>query len=148
MNIKKLFSHPRAKIALGVGAVMLLAIALVIVFSFFPPKKDEPTKPEAPVVAYETDVLLDTQYNEFMPIISLPKQSNLQMVVQVKMDGQVVGESGKINPGEQVPYIPYDGKDNPGPGKQFQGELILLFLNPESGAQITDTTIPVTITTR
>lgn len=139
MKIKTLFTQPRAKILLAVGLLLILVCGLIFGLAQL---REEP---QAPTVSYDSEVLLDLKNQLLIPTVALPEQSNLQMIVRITAEGKILGESAPLSPAEPAPKIPCVEVDRSA-GESFEGEIILLFLNPATKQEITQTAIPVTIT--
>jgi len=76
-----------------------------------------------------------------------PSRSQQNMVIEVCVDEQVIAQSGRIEPGYRVTSLPLLAREQLTVGI-YQATVRIYFYQPQTGAQMVDTSVPVMLTVK
>lgn len=96
-------------------------------------------------LSYTKVVTVDLNTKQIHMLFGNPSRSNYNAVVQVMVEGEVIGMSGRLEPGYQVRELPLDKDVELFPGK-YEGKLQIYFYDPVTFERaMVNSAIPVTI---
>ena len=76
-----------------------------------------------------------------------PSRSNQNMVIELLIQGEVIAQSGRIEPGYRITSLPLSRADQLTQGI-YNGTLKIYFFDPQTGAQVVDSNFPVVLTVK
>jgi len=111
-------------------------------------KLEQPTGGGAVSLTYSDLVTIDLSDQKTTLLFGNPSKSNQDVIVQIVIQDEILVQSGRITPGNQVTALKLlkdaDRKISPG---TYHGNFTVLYYDPVSGEKaILNTEIPITVT--
>lgn len=99
-------------------------------------------------LTYADKVTVDLNMGKLKLLLGNPSRANYNAVVQVVLQDEVIGISGRLEPGYQVRELSLDKKLKLSPG-EYEGKLQVYFYDPATDERaMVNASIPVSITVK
>ena len=98
-------------------------------------------------LTYSSNVTIDLSDEKSILMFANPGKSTQDMVVQIVIQEQILVQSGKLTPGNQVTTLDLmDGAAKKLAVGGYEGKFVVLYYHPETGEKaIVNTEIPITV---
>lgn len=110
-------------------------------------KMDAPEGGGAVSLTYSTDVTIDLSDEKAILMFANPGKSTQDIVVQVVIQDEIIVQSGRLTPGNQVTTLDLlEGAAKKLSAGGYDGKFVLLYYDPSTGEKaVVNTEIPVDI---
>lgn len=101
-------------------------------------------------LTYSNAVTIDLSDEAATLLFANPGKSNQDMVVQIVVQDQILVQSGKLTPGNQVTTLDLlDDAAKKLSAGGYEGKFVILYYNPDTGEKaVVNTEIPISITVK
>lgn len=101
-------------------------------------------------LTYSNEVTIDRSDEKATLLFANPGKSNQDMVVQIVVQDQILVQSGKLTPGNQVTTLDLlDDAAKKLSAGGYDGKFVVLYYSPDTGEKaVVNTEIPITITVK